>query len=327
MKKNITAFHVIAAFLFLFYNADKSTPLKKPFPIQFAISETKIIEKISQKNQDFSRLIPGNLKTYIYNNERDYYEQYQQSFFALTSKKGGWDCMRHYEILANGCIPYFEDIDSCNPNTLFMFPKSLIKEAMNLEGVSRLKIDHSKFNEKKYYEILNKLLNYTRQYLTTKNMATYLLKTVGYNGNGTILLLSVNSYPNYLRDSILIGLKEIFAETIIDYPKIEHIYTNYLGNTNQLYGKGFSYTKIVEEIPVKRDDIENRIKNKEFDLIIYGAVHHELPFHDLVLQHYPSENIVYMCGEDFHTYNSHKVNCSFAYLSNFFLREFDGYMD
>src|SRR3989304_3920471 len=108
MKKNITAFHVIAAFLFLFYNADKSTPLKKPFPIQFAISETIII-----------------------------------------------------------------------------------------------------------------------------------------------------------------------------YPKIEHIYTNYLGNTNQLYGKGFSYTKIVKEIPVKRDDIENRIKNKEFDLIIYGAVHHELPFHDL----------------------------------------------
>jgi hypothetical protein len=28
-------------------------------------------------------------------------------------KKGGWDCLRHYEIIGNGCMPYFENIEKC----------------------------------------------------------------------------------------------------------------------------------------------------------------------------------------------------------------------
>ena len=75
-----------------------------------------------------SSLIPGDTKTYIYNNETDYYNEYKQSFFAITKKKGGWDCMRHYEILANGTIPYFLNIEACPPNTMALLPKDLIME-------------------------------------------------------------------------------------------------------------------------------------------------------------------------------------------------------
>lgn len=41
--------------------------------------------------------------TYIFENEEEYYNDYKKSLFAITRKKGGWDCMRHYEILACGC--------------------------------------------------------------------------------------------------------------------------------------------------------------------------------------------------------------------------------
>jgi hypothetical protein len=37
---------------------------------------------------------------------------HQFSYFAFTHKRGGWDCMRHYEILASGCVPYMADIQT-----------------------------------------------------------------------------------------------------------------------------------------------------------------------------------------------------------------------
>ena len=167
-------------------------------PIQFSIPEIKIVKNVPKKDKDFAFIIPGVISTYIYTQEEAYYADYQRSYFALTFKKGGWDCMRHYEILANGCIPYFIDLDKCPIDTMPFFPKELIQEAMNLEGVKHirknlilnewwdfkgvefLKIDHTKFNKEKYYEILEKLLAYTQNYLTTRAIASYFLKTIKY---------------------------------------------------------------------------------------------------------------------------------------------------
>ena len=289
--------------------------MSAPFPMQFSIPESKIVREIPPKDKDFAFIIPGNLSTYVYKRESDYYKDYQRSYFAITCRKAGWDALRHYEILANGCIPYFVDIDHCPPNTMRFLPKELIKEAMNLEGVSYLHIDHTKFNRAKYYEILEKLLEHTRNYLTTRSMASYLLRTMNYAGNGKILYLSYDISPDYQRCLTLIGLKEIFPESVVDFPKIEHIYKNYTGDVPSLYGKGMSYSKIVDDFPVDRKNIEQRIKNKEFDLIIYGSVHRGLLFHDLVLKTYAAAKIIHMCGEDFH-------HCQYLHLPNLFLREF-----
>lgn len=292
-----------------------STP---PYPIGFAISETKIVLDIPKKDKDFASLIPGDLKTYIYTQESAYYKDYQRSYFAITRMKGGWDCMRHYEILANGCIPYFIDIDKCNPNTMHFLPKELIKEAMNLPGVSLGKINHKKFDEEKYYEILNKLIDHTRNYLTTRAMAHYLLKTMGYSGSGKVLFLCENSTEDYMKITILTGLKELIQEKVIDFPRLDHIYKDFPGDTNKLYGRGFSYAKVVDDYPINRSNIEERIKNKEFEIIIYAYVHHGRMFYDTISKHYQPAQIAYLCGEDAH-------KCPHAQLSNLFLREYDAY--
>jgi len=288
----------------------------KVFPIQFSIPEVKIVNSIPEKDRDFASLIPGNTSTYIYQEEADYYQGYQRSYFALTWKKGGWDCMRHYEILANGCIPYFIDLDKCNPNTMVYLPKQLIWEAMHLPGVSYPNIDHTKFDKAKYYEILNKLIAHTRAYLTTRNMAQYMMSVLDYRGSGKILYLSKDVSPDYLRECVLIGLKDLFGSRIVDFPKIDFLYNNYEGDIKLLYGKGFSYTKILDDVWVDRSIIEERIKNKEFDLIVYGSVHRGLLYHDLVCQTYPPHKIIYVCGEDAH-------HCPFTCVENLFLREFD----
>ena len=42
---------------------------------------------------------------------------YQNSLFSLTYRKTGWDCLRHYEILASGSIPLFLDLEKCPEDT------------------------------------------------------------------------------------------------------------------------------------------------------------------------------------------------------------------
>jgi hypothetical protein len=308
---------ILSIILFSWFEVGYSQ--EKPFPIQFGIPEVKIVHKIPEKTRDFAYIIPGDLKTYIYTEELDYYRGYQQAYFAVTCKKGGWDCMRHYEILANGCIPYFIDLDKCDDDTMVFLPKSLIKEAMNLPGVSFLKIDFDKFDKKKYNEILIKLLNYTRRYLTTKAMAMYLLRQINYSRSGTILYLSNDPEPDYMRCCMLIGLKELLSGKVIDVPKIEHVYKSYSKDVKNLYGKGLSYTKIIDDIQINRENIEDRIKNKEFELIIYGSVHRGLRYHDLVKACYSQEKIYYICGED-----QHRCEFTHAPQYNLFLREFEG---
>lgn len=327
MKPNENRIFIITVIATLLYSTNCTNT---PYPIQFSISEIKIVDKIPQKNQDFAYIIPGQNKTYIFDDESKYYKDYQQSYFAITTKKAGWDCLRHYEILANGCIPYFLDLENCPKNTMVFLPKELILEAMNLEGVSYGKIDHSKFNYKKYYEILSKLLDHTRKYLTTRSIAQYILNTVGYSGKGKILVLSdVNERTDYMVACTVIGLKELIGDRVIDYPKIEYIYKNYQGNTKLLYGKGFTYTKIVDDYLIDRENIAQRIKNKEFELIIYTAIHYYKNYHwnyypdihhlfyDEVINNYPQEKIIYLDGEDYHEV------CIFLNLQNFFLREYD----
>jgi hypothetical protein len=301
-----------------------------PFPIQYSIPECKIVKTIPEKTKDFANVIPrgpGDKSAYIYSDEDHYYADYQSSYYALTSKKGGWDCLRHYEILANGCIPYFVDIDQCPPNTMHFLPKDLIKEAMNLDGVSHMHIDHTKFDTQKYHQLLEKILEHTRKHLTSKSIVEYLLKTVNYSGNGKILFISLESRyeseprAEYMRDLILIGLKEVLHDNVIDVPKIEHVYKDYSKDTRALYGKGFSYTKIIDDIPVDRSDIEKRIQNRDFELIIFACVHDAFKYReytDLVSKYYQPHEIIYLCKNE----GDHK--CEYAYqLDNLFIREYN----
>ena len=118
-------------------------------PISFAIPEEKIRSlDDSKRDAFFAPLIPVNqsidpsyMSTYIYKTEESYYEMYQTAYFSYTSKKGGWDTLRHYEIIANGSVPFFVDIEDCPKFTLWNLPKEmLIKAKYILGGVPNLTV-------------------------------------------------------------------------------------------------------------------------------------------------------------------------------------------
>jgi hypothetical protein len=291
-------------------------------PITFSIPEEKIVkativELISQKTKIVSNLIPGDLSTYIYNTEEEYYAEYQKSYFAITMKKAGWDCMRHYEILANGCIPYFIDIEKCPIDTMALWPKDLLIQA-NLLYEKFIKIDNSKIDNSKiseYTNLLQIMLDYLKEYLTTKSIAKYILKKTNFEHISKILYLSENVLPDYLRCLTLHGFKQLFGSNCHDYPKIPHIYKNF--NCHHLYGKGITYSRLLDENLHNEDldkTIEENIKNKYYDIIIYGSYHRGMPFYSLVNKIYENTEIILLCGEDIH-------DCSYSLYHPLFIRE------
>ena len=270
-------------------------------PITFSFPEEKIISEIHEKTKLISSLIPGKIDTYIYTNELDYYNEYRKSLFALTTKKAGWDCMRHYEIIANGCIPYFPDIEQCPPNTLALLPKDLLKEG-NLLYITLKDTELNTDNMKKCKELSEKLLAYMRDHLTTARMARYIITPIKKVVN-SVLYLSGNSSPDYLRCITLHGFKSLFGSRCHDYPKIPHLYKSSTLNYSQFYGKGITYTNLLDQS--LRDDsldkkLEDDISNKKYDLVIYGSYHRGMPFYSKISEIYYPSDIILMCGEDIH---------------------------
>ncbi len=116
----------------LYFKRELLSKYPKIKPISFAIPKSKILESIDYNPKNLlAPLIPGKLNTYIYESESSYYEMYQKSIFALTYKKAGWDCLRHYEILMNGCVPLFLDIKNCPKNTISTLPKDKLNNFLN----------------------------------------------------------------------------------------------------------------------------------------------------------------------------------------------------
>jgi len=142
------------------------------FPLSFSLPTPKlrIKDNFLLKTFDFATVIPGVKETYIYKNEQEYYDDYSMSYFGITHKKAGWDCMRHYEILGNYCAPYFPDIKDCPENIMVSWNKKLQIEINNL-------VDNG-FHEEKYFRLLNEMYGWFLENNTTKQEAKKILEKI-----------------------------------------------------------------------------------------------------------------------------------------------------
>ncbi len=138
-------------------------------PISFAIPTCKL-NFSGEKTRDIAICDPNDRSTYIYKNEKDYYAGYGEARFGKTMCKAGWDCMRHYEILANGCIPLFHNISECPLMTMEYFPK------IECWLVNRRLEKSSHEDVFDYYADFFR--KYTEKNLTTKALATKFLNTL-----------------------------------------------------------------------------------------------------------------------------------------------------
>ena len=159
----------------LYFKRELHNSYRGVFPISFGIPKEKLISEIKRKEKILAHIIPGDISTYIYENEKDYYNDYAISYFGKSIKKAGWDCLRHYEIMANGCIPYFPDLLQCPKETMTSFPKRIVLETNDIfDKISQQSADIDGELLRKYCK---EILTFTRQYLTTEKIAEYLINT------------------------------------------------------------------------------------------------------------------------------------------------------
>ena len=144
------------------------TGLKVPqieFQISFGIPEEHIRKWRTEKTRLFTRhIVDEEMKQllgivqprHIFDKEADYYGDIQSAKFAVTKKRGGWDCLRHYEIAANRTVICFRDLEKkpamCAPHGLGVQNCIVYSNAQSLLERCRFMPDweYEKIEEKSY---------------------------------------------------------------------------------------------------------------------------------------------------------------------------------
>lgn len=147
-------------------------------PISFAFP-TKRVTRNHNKSKLLSTINPLDRTTYFdkdnpseykFKTEKEYYEEYQSSRFAITCQKAGWDCLRHYEIIGNGCIPLFHRVENAPPGTISMLPRRLFLQIRTMWENNR---DYLIENYDEYFE---RLFDHFINNNTTIKLAEYFMK-------------------------------------------------------------------------------------------------------------------------------------------------------
>lgn len=142
--------------------AGKITLPENLLPLSFSIPEYKIFDgSIPQKIKDFPKhivdpevceAVDGAVTRYAFTDEKEYYRDLQQSRFGITMKRGGWDCLRHYEIAANAAVPCFRNLHekpaACAPHGL-----EDGKNCLSYRNYEDLKQRISKISESEYLQL------------------------------------------------------------------------------------------------------------------------------------------------------------------------------
>ena len=281
-------------------------PYERPKGVQEEYDTEKTIHTV------IAPLIPGDRSTYCFGptQECEYNRMYQTSMCAYTQKKGGWDCLRHYEILANGCIPIFADIEQCPSDTMTTFPKKLVIEAG--QHVAKWTSGSLPVDEA-YHTYRRLLLQHTRDHCSTSANAAYMLSKLQISTPPKhILLITGHRGVNYTRDLCWIGIKrhiQSLGGVAVEYPPIEYLYDSFPeSERSRLVGNGFTYTRRLKyDHSFTPEQIIENIQNKFFDVIIYGKVgpdefedgsHPTMPLWDHVFKRYTRHEIVFLYGGD-----------------------------
>lgn len=157
-----------------YFKRELYTPQNNVMPVQFAIPAEKVMGPLS-KDLIVAPLDPMNVATYIYEDEPSYYASYRRALFGKTMKKAGWDCLRHYEIMACGAIPYFQNIEHC-PHTIMMnLPKEELIVAKTLLEFNDGQIFKKASGKEIWQDLMEKVQAKLLSNLTTTALARYVV--------------------------------------------------------------------------------------------------------------------------------------------------------
>jgi hypothetical protein len=288
----------------------------------FSIPPQNIVAEVPNKTQDWATVVPGRKSTYVFKVEAEYRADLERSRFAITRRRYGWATNRNLEILAAGGVPFFCGVHTIPKiGTLASLPKIALEAVVNLPGV-RARCDPHKlaaglplsvgegYNETRYRLLAEKLLRYTQRYQHTEQHALYVLSASSLRQLPRKVLLLWASHYTIMLTGVLNGLRRLGVE-VTDVPRRAEIYEGPGCDEAraQTYAKGwFFFCRTEESKNISRDNVEARILQREFDLIIISVTdtltYHmknpftEIPHYEAILSSYPRRRVLTLNDAD-----------------------------
>lgn len=264
------------------------------WPISFSYPRHTILAT-EEQGATICPVFPGH--RYRFSQEDDYLDFYRSYAFALTHKKAGWDCFRHLEILYTGSTPFMPDATLIPRFTMVHYPKQFFAE------VAGQLIRSSGYLDMGARQNLNEYFN---RHLTSDAMARYLLRAAAVPSDAKILFVdsAAPHAPDYQSILTLIGLKQFLGKRVHVANPIGYLYSDWTGESDSLYGRGFGYSGVLE--PIWKNDNEiigeplnlNRSFLAQFGVVIVGSVTRNPGSVEKLRQLYPAEKTIYIHGED-----------------------------
>lgn len=160
--------------------------IESVWPLGFGIPENKIQLYSFSKKRMYQSTAPSDAcfyenSAYKFNDVEAYYKDMNESWFGLTCKKGGFDSLRHYELMAAKTLVLFKDYDKkpflCPP---IDFPTISYSTKEELENImNRLVVNNQATEE--YFELLNSQTNWLIANGTARARAEYMLEIIKKN--------------------------------------------------------------------------------------------------------------------------------------------------
>lgn len=270
------------------------------WPISFTYPKKSVATPDEERTRILSETVPG--LPYSYDNEEAYLDAYRRAYYAITHKKGGWDCLRHLEIIYAGAVPIMPDANLIPRFSMIHYPKLTLGRILRMNSLE-FRIPSPKSRAF--------LQTYFNEFLTTEAMARDILLRTGCGPSPSVLFVdellarSPGGASGYLSVLTLIGLKQVLGDKCMAAAPVPYIYRSWSGSTKTLYGRGFGFTRAVSDnsyaeysglLSIRR--IAKMIERDEIELVVFGSIMRNTRVFEELRMVLPPERTVLISGED-----------------------------
>ena len=259
------------------------------WPISFSYPKSPLNIN-SKPTQTLADIVPG--FPYSFDNEFSYMRTYHKAYLGLTQRKAGWDCFRHVEILAAGCVPLMPDAPEIPEFSMVHYPKramAVVAKQFRLTGGVPDSSTRRSFRQ------------HFDQFLTSRAMAEYILKAAGLVDVQKVLFVdaALVGAADYQSVLTLLGMKQLLGANCHVMHPVDYIYSDTNVDTARLYGRGFGYTGILDpELRSTSEQQAARPPIADFDALIVGSISRNGEAAARLRGHFPPERTVWIHGED-----------------------------
>ncbi len=207
------------------------------YPLNFSFPLPELMPaKVSDRPHFLSSTIPG--EPFSFDSWDEYLAEYRSAYFALSTKKGGWDTFRHLEILFSGGIPLMPGLGKAHAYSLAHFPKSAligVYESLVQDGPALPGPLTQQF-----------FRDFSREHLSSEAMAQYVLQLTGLESSSILFVdESLPARTDYLSAFTYIGLKQATGHRTQAAFEPPYLFDDFAGDTRTLYGRGFGYSRSI----------------------------------------------------------------------------------